>query len=578
MSEYLFDKLSILNNVYNNNIQNNKVSQENILNIEPTIIKTKLLPHQIELVKAMYNYRNRMIRGFISNSHIINGKIGIIGDPCGTGKTLSILTYLVQNYNYPKMTNELVINSNKYFFSHKLEEINDLRKSNLIIVPHSLFSSWKNEISKHTNINYIPIETKRIIKGNDLVNNIINSSFVLTTSKCFKYVNEFAINNNIYWDNIFIDEAAHIYISPSDPMLKFQFLWLITSDWVPLLFKYTNINKNDLYFLKDRLELNCELEEWLTDNNPLNKDNHIVSSAYFKEYLPYNHKSRGYLVIRNSKSFINESINLPHINRNIIKCKPNITLQSIIAYLNKEIKERKENTIEYLLDKNVCNIFQSLNINFYDFTSYLWKQPVYKHALIKRKYEEQECVICLEKPSYTTIVKCCYNTYCGKCLLRNMLINHKCPTCRSELILNDIGCIETLSDTVKIHGKTKKEICIDNIEANPNGKYIIFTMFDNIYYQMYQTFLEKGITVERIENNLFSMIKTLNNFNKGNTRVLFISNPSLIKGISLSQTTHLIFYHEPPFFEMSDVLVHSAQRIGREKELQIIHLNSELEF
>jgi hypothetical protein len=580
--------LLILNTIYNNTIK----PQHNLnYSIPSNVIKTQLLAHQSQLVNAMHLYRNKLSKGFVNGSHVINGKIGIIGDSYGTGKTLSVLSYLASTSSLLQQQNvsiELDTNSTKYFYSHNMYELTNNRISNLIIVPHQLFTQWKTEITKHTSLKFVPIETRRFIKGEELANTIINSSFVLTTSKCYKYVQEFAIQNNITWNNIFIDEATSIYLSPSDPSLQFQFLWFITNDWLPLIFRYTNLNKNELYTLKDRLQpsLHAELEEWLLNNKLINQDNHIVSSGYLREYLPYLHQLRGHIVLRNSLEYINSSIKLPNIINNIINCKPLLSINSIISYINTHYNDISN--YSSILD-NITRIFQALNIEFIDFDKYLWKQPVYKHALIKRKYAEEECVICLDKSQSPTIVKCCYNIYCGKCLLRNMLVNQKCPTCRCQLTMNDISCIGELTDEMRINGKSKQETCLNLIEYNikdtikdtikdniPNkNKYIIYTMFDNIYYQMHSSFIEKGIIAERIENNLFSILKTVKNFNEGSTQVLFISNPMLIRGMSFTNTTHLIFFHETPFFEMEQVLIHSAQRIGREKDLQIYHLNSE---
>jgi hypothetical protein len=85
-----------------------------------------------------------------------------------------------------------------------------------------------------------------------------------------------------------------------------------------------------------------------------------------------------------------------------------------------------------------------------------------------------------------------------------------------------------------------------------------------------------GLKAERIENNLFSLLKTIRNFQEGKTNVLFISNIETIRGLSLPSTTHLIFYHELPVFELKQVLIHSCQRLGRTQPLQIYHLNSEI--
>jgi len=278
----LFDKLSTLNKVYNNTLLSGKNT------IKPTVIKTELYPHQATLVNGMHLYRDKMTRGFLLGNEAINGKIGVIGDPAGSGKTLSVLAYLAsQVATFPRITCELTRNSSKYFFSHELNELTDASSTNLIIVPHSLFNQWKNEIAQHTTMKYVAIETKRALSGTNIAKTMVESTFVLTTNKCYKNVQEFAQQNEIQWNNIFVDEASSIYINSSDPEFRFQFLWFVTNNWLPLIFKNPSIIKSNLYYIRDRVKLHPDLEGWLLDNISAHYDGTLVSSAFFKEYLPF---------------------------------------------------------------------------------------------------------------------------------------------------------------------------------------------------------------------------------------------------------------------------------------------------
>jgi hypothetical protein len=564
---FLFDKLVVLNTVYNNSLNEPKIITQ------PSTIKTKLFPHQASLVNGMHIYRDKMTRGFLLGNQAINGKLGIIGDQAGSGKTLSILSYLSSQIGtFPRITCELTNNSTKYFFSHELNHISDASQANLIIVPHSLFGQWKQEISEHTTLEYVPIETKRFIKGSDLTKNILNSSFVLTTNKCYKFIDEYATQNSIKWNNIFIDEASSIYINSSDPPLKFQFLWLVTNNWIPLIFKNPLLIKSNLYFLKDRLKLNSELENWLLENIDVQYEGQLISSSFFKDYLPFNHLNRGCIVLRNSKELINKNINIPELSNEILQCRPNITLNSLISYyLSRNIEPN-------ISSSKIINLFQALNVNFIDSETYLLNKPVLKHNLIRRKIEENECVICLETTENPTIVDCCFNIYCANCLLKNMLITHKCPTCRDILNVENICCLKELSNNEKILSKNKMEVCMDILNKNKDGKIIIYSSFDNIYYQLFDEIDKLGLKAERLESNIFSYIRTIKNFQDGKTNILFISNIDLIRGLSLQSSTHLIFYHELPVFELKQILLSSVQRIGRKNPLNVIHLNSEIQL
>ena len=552
----LYNKLVTLNNVYNNTL-----IPGNIMEI-PELIKTTLMVHQNTLVNGMHAYRHKMIKGFVLENQIINGKIGIIGDPSGTGKTLSVLAYLA-SYTKLNTSYELTENSSKYFFSNELHTLSDL-STNVIIVPHSLFNQWKQEISKHTTMKYVAIETKRCLRHN-ISESILNSNFILTTNTCYKYVQNYTNQHNIQWNNIFIDEASSIYFNSSDPPLRFQFMWFITNNWIPLLFKTPSISKHNLYHLKDRVHLHSDLEKWLVDM--LHYEGTCVSYSFFKEYIPFLHEHRSLIVLRNLSSVI-DSIHLPPIETNMIYCKPNISLHSLISYYLARCVEPN------IVSNNVLQLFQALDVEFGNIDNYLINQPQRKHELINRKYQENECVICLETCEHSTIVNCCYNIYCGKCLLNNMLITHKCPTCREPLLINNIWCLKPLINNISL---SKINVCLDILHKNKTGKFIIYSSFNNIFYQLFEEIDKMGLKAERIDNGLFSLVKTIKNFNEGRTNVIFISNIEVIRGLSLESISHLIFYHDQPVYELKQVLIHSGQRIGRQTPLKIIHLNSEIQ-
>jgi len=560
----IFDKLNTLNNIY---LQ----SLPQIQHYEKIdSIKTSLFSHQINMVHGMHHHRDKLTRGFMSDNQAINGKIGIIADSPGTGKTLSVLAYIASATSFPKITCELTNHSTKYFYSHDIHNVSD-QIANLIIVPHYLYQQCNQEIRKHTTMKYSSIETKRLLKGTEFAKTILESQFVLTTNKCFPFLQEYATLHNIQWNNIFVDEASAIYMKSSDPALNFQFLWFITNNWIPLIFKNPSISKNDFYHLRDRVQLHSDLEEWLLDNKIPHFESNLVSSAYFKDYLPFFHRKKYFIILRNTNNCIKKSISLPLCIKEEYQCRPNMTLQSLGSYLSR-------NSSSYHIPiERIPYLLQVLNIDCKNVYDYLGTRPSSFHNLIRKKANENECTICLENADYPIITNCCYNIYCGKCILTNMIVNKKCPTCRELLGTNNISCLRELSKEDNVYLKNKTEICLNILQQYKNGKFIIYSSFDNIYYQLFEEIDKLGFKAERMENNLFSILRTCKNYQEGKTNILFVSNIDLIRGLSFNSTSHLIFYHEPSFYEWKQILIHSAQRIGRQESLNLIHLNSELQ-
>lgn len=566
--EYHYDKLVILNQIYSNTLSMDRQYVQAI-----TELKSMLYPHQSVLVEGMHRYREKMTRGFMIGEHVMNGKMGILGDRAGTGKTLSVLAYLASEHPpYPTMSNELGAHSTTYFFSHRISMISPTRRANLIIVPHRLFNVWRSEIATHTTSTYVPIETRRMLHGDQLTQKILSSRFVLTTNKCYKYVQAYAAQHQIEWDNIFIDEATTIQLHNSDPPLKFQFLWLMTNDWLPLIMKYPTINKSTLYVLRDRLPfLNADLEAWLLDNMNARYERHITTMNFIKEYLCYHHPYRTQLILHHSNESLTTSMNLPKMVQNHIQCRPNITIHSLMSfYLARNMEPMiRSHQIPYL--------FQALSIQWKSIEEYEHSISPANRQRAHQKIEENECVICFEKCVYPTILDCCHHVYCGKCVLRNMLQHSKCPMCRDSISVTNLCCLGSLHSDERMIRSNKMETCLDMIRKNQHKSFIIYSSFDNIYYQLEEEISKMGLKAERIEKNLFSLLKTIRNFQQGITNVLFVSNADLIRGISFPFTSQLIFYHEPPVYEWKEVLIHSMQRLGRTQPLQIQHLHSEIQ-
>jgi hypothetical protein len=215
-------------------------------------------------------------------------------------------------------------------------------------------------------------------------------------------------------------------------------------------------------------------------------------------------------------------------------------------------------------------------LNMGSYTTERMKELYGRSDLIDSK-KEDDCSICLDKPQNTVILPCCMNLFCGACILRQLIMSGQCPTCRSPLALANLHPLHK-GDQMQnpVTHMTKQDACLNYIRQhlNNNNSFLVYTLYENTYYQMQPKFEEAGISCDFIEANRFT--KTVSNFNNGNTKVLFISNIDFLRGLTL-KATHLLLFYAVPSYEREQILIHSLKRVGSEGPKQVVQLVTALE-
>lgn len=573
----LFEQLRVINNVFANPIEPIPPDCSAIKQLSPLLLplsplKTELAPHQQSMVQAMVNHRIRMSQGYRTDNQLLHSKLGILGDPPGTGKTLSVLAYLtpeIQEELKPISHYELNSQSNRYFFSHTIEPVFDSSSINIIFVPGHLLSQWTREIQTHTRFQPVILENKRMLRNRTTATLLVNSPFLLTTTRLFRDVQEFCVNNSIRWNNVFLDEATASHIGSAELLPSVGFLWLITSNWMAFLFKNTYIQIGDLEMVRNRLHLSEECERWLDSTRDQNMiiGTHIESSNFVKHIIPWQHGLRSNLILRNATAAIPQRYT---VNEVIIPCTQTFTLGTLPQLFLR-------NSFEGLVHKNIPALFHGLSMTPYTIEQLLQIYPE-KAALLQLK-QQDDCVFCIEPAQYPVVLPCCTSFFCGACIFRHFITqaHPKCPTCRTDIVLPNLLYVPNEPMNNQDPSMNKIDASIDYIQKNP-GSYLIYSVFENNYYQLYPRLQSLGIQCELLDHYVSKFNKTIANFNNGTTRVLFVSGIDLIRGLTLSKASHLIYFSKCSSYEAQAVLQHSILRMGRGQEvLTIVKLVSSVE-
>jgi hypothetical protein len=581
----LFEQLRVINNVFENAIDEEptdypELYRKALETLQNThLLKTQLMPNQSRLIASMVVHRQRMRNGFVRNGQMMRGKLGILADPPGSGKSLAALTYLMPHVQalldpHTIQDNELNPNSNRYFFSHGVSNHRlDTSCVDILIVPPHLIQQWTVELDTHTRLEYIVLDNRRTLRNKTTPSLIINNKLMIISTRMYKDVYDFCQDHQITWRHVIIDEAAAAHISPNDSLPSFEFMWLITSNWLGFLFKNVYINPHDLEYIRDRIPLNTDCEIWLdamikqdaTISTP------IEASNFIRNLIPWNHKERSALILRNSSE---NQIVYPSVESQTIDCAVHFTIGTIPQLFIK-------NNYEGMTHEHLPLIFKALSVQEYsmDRIKELFESRL---SLIKEK-EGDDCSICLESVQHKVMLPCCMNFFCGACIFKHLLsqIYAKCPTCRAELYFPNMMYVPTITnqDISSNPVLNKHETCVDYILKHPNESHIVYSPFENNYYQVYPRLQERGIQCELVENHIAKFNKTIGNFHSGSTKVLFISTMEMIRGLNLTLAKHLIFFGKCFSYEVYNVLLHSVLRVGRKPDspLKLVHLKSCLE-
>ena len=540
------DSITVLNKVFTNRLE------EEVPSIQSPSIHTSLLPHQIQLVHAMKVHQHAMLHGY-GTQQFISGRLGIVADPPGSGKTLSILTFLASSHSIQGGFGELDPNSNRFFSSfHRSSQ--DTSSTHVIIVPCTILDQWQAEICRHTRLQPFVIQNRRILRNRSTVNAICASPFILTTNRMYREVYTFCQNNQIRWKNLFFDDASTLYMSPNDPIPSAEFIWFVTSQWHHLLFKNMHLPLNS------DLDVHKDCRTWMQRYGSAVLCT-TDASAFYKSILPWTHAERYRLVLRSRAP-------IPYSSANTltIQCRSQYTLANLpMSVLGTNYSG--------LTNETIPSIFSALGIP--SWTLERLKEVHGRSELIDAKLTN-DCSICLDTPHNMVFLPCCMNVFCGACILRQLIVHGQCPLCRSLLVLPSLLPLKLRPEEQM--AMTKRDTCVDYILNHRSQTFLIYTVFENTYYQIQPILEEQGIVCDLLDLPLNRFHKSLEKFRSGTTTVLFISNLELVRGLNLSKADCLILFYEIPSYERRQILLHSMVRLDPLlQQKTIVQLQSPLE-
>ncbi len=213
-----------------------------------------------------------------------------------------------------------------------------------------------------------------------------------------------------------------------------------------------------------------------------------------------------------------------------------------------------------------------------------------KVNMIIERVEETTCPVCLE--DFTdegdvkkVVVRCCNNVFCLDCLKEHLRRSNKCAKCRQKistqmLIVSEETGVPKLCEAVgkpKLFTpssglKDKLDYVLDIVKqetATPGRKLLIFSDYAGTFRTVRALLETLNVSFAEIEGTSKTMEATVDQYQRGNTRVLLIDSMHYGAGLNLEMTSAVILIHRTDRMKQ---IVGRAQRIGRTTPLVVYQL------
>ena len=555
--------------------------------IQPEKLKTELMQHQKTAVYAMLElektlqikFRMRYYDNDEKNLRL-DTKIGILGDKVGSGKTLVIISLLMNSSATIKSATRY--EGNVYVSVSCVDEDNNYIdvSTNLLILPDILVNQWLNDFARfapHLKINIF--EPVKDIKKITDIKDIAGSDVLIVPCK---HIGEFnKVFSNINWKRAIIDEADTCNIKIENCFnINANFYWLVTG--TPMKIVYSRIK-----YIKSIFGTN---QTWLPE----------------------------FITIRNNDKFINESIKLPKPNRHIVNCITPPEIKHIKEYIPKSIinmiNAGNTKTAIKLLGCNIdthANIFKALTGKYnmviqrkheeikklehqlkgpkkisYENMNKIQEQIASANKIIGRArtridainkkindIKHDICPCCMGNFKKTTILSCCNSIYCFECITFMLQKNNKCPSCKKNVSKNMINIVGVNKHKESTENKKHKiDEMLHIVSSNKNGKFLIFANYTQTLNKIMEKLGKDNYKYRLLGGTPGAVTATLDTFKTDNSMNILLLNASNFgAGLNIQNATDIIIYHRFDK-ELEEQVIGRAQRYGREGILNIYYL------
>jgi chaperonin cofactor prefoldin len=617
--------IRVLNDAYRFSLGSSSLQAE-----QPPEITYSLRAHQKAILYEMEQRERKLSKGMDMSGVRLFSRFSFLGDGVGVGKSLMVLGHIARLRRLPPISIIPTLDTSSTSQMYSLQETNfaqDLAEAGcLIVVPHTLYRQWQTYIKEQTTLTCLGIQNKKVMAQEGLRQKLLDVDVILVSNTLYGDLQHYATSQRLFWRRVFLDEADTLYIPSTRPKYEARFTWLISASWENLLFPnsshyiaqnvLTNMLQDQSNPLEPALVAYIRHVFEITTSMTYAYVRYFVSSAPFLREMVYTvNPFRGRLVLRCREEFVKESITLPPIHIRNLLCRPSILQQVVYQAVPIEVRSllhagdisgalqhlgvKTEEPVSLIqaVTANRTKELDRLQKTLQFKASLEYSTPQAKEAALKslqeritslenqiqglkeriENYKEEICPICFDELQNPTLTPCCSRMFCAGCILTSLTRQTSCPLCRATI---HAGGLRTLATQPLPSTPTQEETnlplkktdqLLELLKENRNGKFLVFSRYDNPFASLTQEIEALNIRVKQVAGNKDVIASTLKSFQKGDTQVLLLNSIEAGAGMNITSATHVVLLHAMNHEEEKQILGR-AYRLGRTEPLQVIRL------